>query len=103
MKEDVLLINGKRYVHTPEVKKEKPVRAQFFVHRWKSTGQLEVFERKEMYHYNLEDFFHVKEIRENEFIISEDILHNILMRNFPCSGKDIFKILKEELFKKDGV
>ncbi len=88
MKDDILIINNKRYVHTPDVKEE---RKEGFVNEY---GVI-CIERKSRYDTRM------IEIKENEIILSEDDVKNAWLKaeyvGYPTA---FFKALG---FKKDGV
>ncbi len=93
---DELIINGKKYVHTPEPVKVNP-RIEGYVNRalfryFKSGDIHEVSSR--------EINTRMVEIRDNEVIVSEDDVRKAVRGK--CHG-DNEEIIIKSLFKKDGV
>lgn len=100
MKDDILIINGKKYVHTPEVKEEKRIEGwvdkKHFINSectWINSTRVKIEEQTTKF----------VELKENEIIVSEAELSDAWNRAFPISANGSFEKLCKELFKKDGV
>lgn len=97
MKDDILIINNKRYVHTPEVKEEKRLVGY-------TDGYVSMSGAVLLYLEKLEDRdTRMIEIREGEIIVSEDDVVNAFKKSGYSSLIGYPESLLKELFKKDGV
>lgn len=102
MNDDILIINGKKYVHTPEVKEERLsgwVRA-----RQLKAGELAKITKEKHEHF---DDTRMIQINEGEIIVSEDEAY-IALSVFMCDpfikkNNDYETYLETLGFKKDGV
>lgn len=103
MNDDILIINGKKYVHTPEVKEKKQERLERFVDNYtvEITGvgfANNAFRIKPKYR----DTTRMVELKEDEIIVSEDEVMNA-WRKSGYIQVDVKLFLKCLGFKKDGV
>lgn len=101
---DELIINGKKYVHTPEVKEEKPARLEGWISpstlisdSWATISGYET----------LTQGTRMIEILDSEIIVSEDdaylALSSYMHTPYLEKDKDYKLFLKCLGFKKDGV
>lgn len=94
---DTLTINGKLYVHTPDVKEDRLsgwVRAMQL-----KNGELAKITKEKHEHF---DDTRMIQIREGEVIVSEDEVRNKLAK-YIHTYVDMVDALKDLGFKKDGV
>lgn len=100
---DTLTINGKLYVHTPEVKEDGVT----YIFLYKKRGFPHVYETTCPQHQTVDELITVfrneRKLREGEIIVSEAELSDAWNRAFPISANGSFEKLCKELFKKDGV
>lgn len=97
---DELIINGKLYVHTPDVKEEKR-RELYVVKHNCNTSNVSYH----AYHYApVAEHTRMIEIKENEIIVSEDDVRKAFHKAFPVSNQQSLNNLMDAFgFKKDGV